>query len=242
MDLTTLLILIGIAIVLAIVVIIRRKIIIMSLIRMRYGQYSNQFVDKYKSYYKMNPFPHAAKSEMTEYLDFFNKAQDVTKIQTNIRILFDSLQVGIKVRNIVETVGNPDYFSIRKIGKHSVKIYGYDVIIFDLKAVALYFLLDDMFFLGEFTIRRDKQSFDFETISKYMKEKYSENSDVLLNKSFRIDDQENRSIFIHDDGFAVRLKYFKALENSTLTNLLEEHMKIKSSFNFTQSSSLKANY
>lgn len=241
MKLSTLLILIALILLIIILFYLRRKALILMLTARRYGYYSKQYVRKYKSFFKMNPYPHAAKSELTEYLDFYSKIK-VDKKLSNQLVLFDSQKPGTRINEMVKEVGYPDYFSIREIGNYVVDIYGYDVILFDLKAIALYFIIDKQFFLGEFTIRRDHQKVDFELLKSNLMEKYCHSADSKGDQDLLIGDREGCYIYAHDDGFAIRLKYFSRHEEGMLGVLLKEHEKIKSSFSSFSTPSSTVNF
>lgn len=228
MKLQTLLLFVGIIIAISTFIYIYRKTIPLLFVKFVYGFYSKRFVQTYKRIYNNNPFPHAAKSELIEYIGILQNEKDIPKCSTKKEINYFGHNIGERIKKLEKSEGEPDYFSIREIGKLTVRIYAYDISIYELNAVAMYFILDDIFFFGEIIVRRERQDFNVKKIITPLSVDYCINSEDQ--KELKICDPKDNKLLILDDGFSVRLKYFNLENNDALSKLFAEQELINNRF------------
>jgi hypothetical protein len=213
-----------------VILIIKGKDIRLFICEKRYGKYSSPFVKMFKRIYHANPYPHAAKSEIVEYISALREIKDVKQCNTHLTIAFGDYQSEINKINVVKDNGEPHSFSIREIGAYTIKIYGYNVSIFGMNALALYFVYKNQLFLGEYIIKRENQKVDYNYITQKMQKKYCSDSIVVQDDRFLIWDANASQILLLDDGFSVRLKYFNFENNNILNLLFAEQDKIRNAF------------
>ena len=216
--------------VIVVAAIVYRKRLALFFTQLIYGPYSRQFIRRYKKTFENNPFPHAAKSELWEYIQPVKKIVNAESpcCQTNEEISLFNYTPGTIIKKMEKAEGEPDYFSIREIGRFTVKIYGYDIDISGLEAIANYFIYNNIFFFGEIIIRRENQRFEKQEVIKKFNEKYG--VDCKPDEDALICDSGQNRIYITDDGFSLRIKYFSKKPDGILIKLYEEQEKINEQF------------
>ncbi len=207
-----------------------RKRLKLFVFRKIFGKFSPQFVKYYRTVADNNPYPRATKSEIIEHIGILRNLTEITQCQTTLSISFAKYSKGKKEIDILKDIGEPDYFTLRELGRYAIQIFGYDVSVFDKNAIALYFVYRKTLFMGEYIISREGQSVALEEVfgpllAKYCPEYTYRSEDRLL-----LRDAAGTQILIMDDGFAVRLKYFNFQDNDILDKLFAEQEKIRNNF------------
>jgi len=184
-----------------------------------HGKFSFEFIEFFKEKNLRNPLNNCIRDEITlHFLIFFKKIRNAGEFSTGRRIEFTSFPFISAYRALLKQRGKPDCINITRFQKSRVLVVGYQEIIADIKAKALYFFIDDKFALGEYFVaditRLNPQHLLHTVAGKYL------DGVVPEMDSFYITDPEGNQLNYENNGFSLSVRYISRT-NEQINSLLE---------------------
>ncbi|MBU2649494.1 MAG: hypothetical protein KKA81_01045 [Bacteroidetes bacterium] len=208
----------GIALILIILIIRYFKLFRLVYFKMAYGKYSYRYIALHKKLFVKSPFAYCIKDELDYRIILFLEAKGKSEtFETTEHISFGEQPFNCSMNDIFASKGELMCFNamMHPAMKKELRVVGFRENIFSLDMKALYYLLDNLFFMGEYV---------FKELNATSKDKLI---DLLVQKyklktkpssvPFLIRDPEERMIMFSDTGFSVQLAYMD-MKNSTISS------------------------
>jgi hypothetical protein len=196
-----------------------KKRLKLRLISLKHGKYSYQYIKQFKRYANKSPFPYCFKDDIMPYLRLSQAKRDNTEqLRTEMNLLFEETKYQTPFLLILNKYGNPDYFNAFKIKNIELRALGYQKHVFDTKAKAVFFFLNESFVMGEYIIE-DISGIDLTVIGK----KLMDQTGIKQINSFQslfVDGKNNSSIFFYENGFSLIIRY-SDLGNKQFNELIQ---------------------
>jgi len=174
------------------------------------GQYSSEYVNLFKSNDLRSPFAPCIKDEFIFHILMFLKRDPKIKVyKTTENIQFGNTSFHLKYADIFKEKGIPYCFNALTINNYEVKIMGYQDTLQSSKIKSVYFFVNDVFILGEYTFGESSVS-ESVNISQILINKYISESTKDIDEFF-IEDKNNNSIYFKDNGFERSIKYYNSI-------------------------------
>lgn len=202
------------------VLIFRFKVFITKLTK---GEYSTEYVNLFKGNDLRSPHTPCIKDEFIFHiLMFYKKTKNAKVFKTNETIQFGNTSFSLKYNEIFKLRGIPMCFNALKMGKFEIKIVGYQDFIYESKIKSIYFFINDLFILGEYSFS-DYSMAESINISDLILNKYI-NESIKNIDEFYIEDSDKNSIYFKDNGFERSVKYLNLTNKETrdIYNQLKE--------------------
>ena len=211
---TTIIILLG----LLVLALSFRKSIAIYITKLVYGEYSRQFVLKYKKITRKKPHPYCFKDDFYYHILAIHKAMTETKIyQSNKRFDFEHLDFGKNLKDTLSENSNPDCFTISEDKVPDFSVVGYKSRMFHSNEKTLLYHCSDSYFMGEFVFSSLSENTPALILEMLQKE-YNPNIEAA--KNFSIKDQDGHVLYFTDTGFFLSLKFFNT-NNDIIQKLVE---------------------
>jgi len=210
----------GIALILLILIIRYYRLFRLVYIKIVHGKYSYQYITLHKKLFVKSPFAYCIKDELDYriilFLETKGKAQT---LDTNEQISFGEQPFYSSMNEILSAKGELMCFNamMHPVMRKELRVIGFRENIFSLDMKALYYLLDNAFFMGEYVFKELNAASKDKLIDLLVK-KYSLNAKPT-SVPFLIKDPEDRMIMFSDTGFSVQLAYID-LQKSTISSLV----------------------
>lgn len=188
------------------------------------GQYSIEYVSLFKNNDLRSPFLPCIKDEFIFHILMFLKRDiKVKKYTTTENIQFGNTSFSLNYTDIFKTKGVPMCFNALKINDYVIKIIGYQDTVQDSKIKLVYYFVNDIFILGEYSFSDNSLS-ESVNISKILIDKYISESTKDIDE-FYIEDSNKNCIYFKDNGFERSVKYFNYI-NIESRKIYEELTKL----------------
>ncbi|MCD4747276.1 MAG: hypothetical protein K8R58_13340 [Bacteroidales bacterium] len=202
------------------------KRIILFLSQVIFGKYSFKFLCIYRYFKNTRPYPPSIYDELIHHIFLFkNKKNGTTNYYSYSNIQFKEASFNSSFKELIKKKGKPNYFNADIINNNSeVKIVGYKEKLFDTDIKAIYFFVDNLFFMGEYMFE-DIKKINIENLSRNILNKYI-NSYQKNKNDFYIEGANNTMIYFGDNGFSLYIKFFHT-ENQIINSYLDKVNTIK---------------
>lgn len=200
----------------------RLKIFITKLTK---GEYSTEYVNLFKGNDLRSPHLPCIKDEFIFHIMMFlKKTENVRTFKTSENIQFGNTPFSINYKDIFKRRGIPMCFNALKINDYEIKIVGYQDAVNNSKIKSIYFFVNNIFILGEYSFT-DNSVAESINISKILIKKYI-NESLSNIEEFYIEDSKNNCIHFKDNGFERSVKYFSYMNEDAekIYNELKEMM------------------
>jgi len=219
MDIKGILILAGVFILLNILAFRFRRDLKLTVIRMIYGQYSYEFLNRYKKYVVRSPFQYCFRDEFISHLLFvLSKKEEIPSYKSKKDIYFENTPYYIDYKEFMKMKGEPYCFNAF-VFEHldfEIKALGYKGLIAGSSAICAFYFMNDSFFMGEYIFKNPKTDIKSSLLDHFLSIK------ELAEDNFYIENTKNRIIHYQNTGFSVDIKYLNR-ENGTIINNLKEY-------------------
>ncbi len=187
------------------------------------GKYSLAYVSLYRKYYMKSPYTHCIKDEFVfRILSFFEKSKDTKQFKTNKTIQFGETPFFIRHNDFIKTFGKPYCFNTYLIqpSNNTLKIIGYKEQMLNTDMKALYYFIDNTFFMGEYVFKEITHE-TINEISNLLQKKYLDDKLTEGTDDFYIENKDTMIYFSYT-GFALILGYY-CRKDTQINNILEEY-------------------
>lgn len=188
------------------------------------GKYSLAYVSLYKKYYMKSPYAHCIKDEFIfRIFSFFEKSKDTKQFKTNKTIQFGETPFLVRYNDFNKTFGKPYCFNIYLIqpSDKKLKILGHKEQMYNTDMKALYYFIDNEFFMGEYVFKEINNE-TINKISNLLQKKYLDDILTEGTDDFYIEDKDNTIIYFSYTGFSLILRYYYR-KDTQINNILEEY-------------------
>lgn len=206
----------GVAVLLIILIYRFRKMIILTFLRLIYGQYSYEFLSTYKRFFVRSPFQYCFRDDFISHLLFvLSKKDEIPTYKSQKDIYFENTPYFIHYKEFLKQRGNPYCFNAFVFHQYDfeIKALGYQGNIAGSKAVTLFYFMNDSFFMGEYIFKNPKTDVKTSLINQFL-----DNTQVM-GDNFYIENSRNRIIHYQDTGFTVDIKYLDKEDENIINNL-----------------------
>ena len=185
---------------------LHKKRITLYLTRILFGNYSYQYVTRYKAYVLRSPYPPCISEDlMVRCFHFIDIGPKTKSYATKTPISFGSFSFFEKFATIKNKT-QPDYFNIYKLSDTTtVKIIGYKAEMLGDEIREIYYFMNDIFFMGEYSFS-DGSEFTNKKLVEMLTSKYNING-VEKDREFYIKDTEESLIYFNNNGFSTSIQY-----------------------------------
>ena len=190
------------------------------LISVMKGKYSLQYVNLFKKNNLRSPFTPCIKDEFIFHvLMFLLKSPRAKSFKTSNNIQFGNIPFTTTYKEVFLNKGIPYCFNSMMVGKHEIKVVGYQELVNKTKFKSIYFFINDKFCVGEYLFS-EVGKVESLNISKILMKKYITDSIDQI-EEFYIDDVSGNVIYSRDNGFETSIKYCN-FGNSEVKDILFE--------------------
>ncbi len=223
MNSESLLILASIALVIIFSLIRFRKMVRIHLIRLIYGKYSLEYDKHFKRIFIRSPFQHCFREEFIQRVYFIlDQKGKTTRYKSEAEITFENLPFKADFKKFITERGEPDCYNIFSFQKPSfiIKAAGYHQEVSGVKALVVYYFMDDSFFMGEYTFRNS-----FPKVKNTFIKHFFPLNGIQVDNFY----VENDSKIIHfkDSGFSIDIRYLDKEDTHVIHNLKSYYDQIK---------------
>jgi hypothetical protein len=202
---------------------VNRRIIILSIIRSLFGNYSYEYVSHHKKYYAKNPFPPCIKEDLKMHcFNFIDINTDKPQFDSKSAIGFGSFPFDTE---FVKVKGGiiPNCFNIYRLSeKDTIKIIGMKTEILGLETKELYYFMNDKYFMGEYSFSDVSEASNIKLISM-LASKY-EIDEAYAKESFYVRDDKKALICYENNGFSISIQYIN-LGNPQINEVWDKYFK-----------------
>ncbi|MCF8378303.1 MAG: hypothetical protein K9H49_01925 [Bacteroidales bacterium] len=205
----TLVFLIIVAAILLVLFIANRARLHLFFTKLFYGTNSNNYFRNLNRYFGELPYPDAIKFDPIYFMKSFYKKSDQPYFQSEKEILFNEIDLGTNYPGFLKKMGSPSYVTIRRKKEEGVEVfvYGFKRKVYEYDAAILYFFSGDLFLMGQYIFKREKQEISPDDINQKLKSKYLSEENNSQTK-YTIKGSNKTLIDFEDNGFAVTMSYF----------------------------------
>jgi hypothetical protein len=197
-----------------------RKALSLYLIKAVYGKYSYEYLSTFKRLFIRSPFQYCFRDEFIAHVLFVLDIKDEVPVyKTSRQINFENLPFFTDYKEFLKINGDPDCFNAFSFSNPDfiIKVAGYQEIIGGQKGTAVYYFIDDLFFMGEYIFKRDKAMVMQECIRPYV------DPTRISADNFYIINTQDRIVHYQDTGFSVDIKYLSREDRRILETLKSYH-------------------
>lgn len=198
------------------------------------GKYSLAYISLYKKYYMKSPHAKCIKDEFIfRIFSFFEKSKDTKRFKTNKTIQFGETPFLVRYNDLIKTFGKPHCFNIYLIqpSDNKLKIIGKKEQKYNTDLKALYYFIDNTFFMGEYVFKEIAHE-TINKISNLLQKKYLDDILTEGTDDFYIEDKDNTIIYFSYTGFSLNLRYY-CRKDTQINNIVEKY--------FTETSTISGN-
>lgn len=208
------------SIVFVIILIFFRKSFYLLIASIIHGRFSQGYVNLYRKLMLSHPFPQSIKDDVINHiLEFFQADLKRKEYETSEIIEFLSFKYGSSPKKLLRVKKRPDSFYVSSVHGHEIKIIGYIENLFGGEAKALFYFINDKFFMGEYNFA-EINSINPALISKLICEKYKIASTVK-DQDFIINSTQGARLSYINTGFSLMIRYFNINEPIVANNVNE---------------------
>lgn len=179
------------------------------------GKFSVEYVELFKNNQVRSPFSPCIKDEFVSHIIMFlQKEENVKVFKTNENIQFGNTLFSAKYDEVFKREGTPSCFNALRINDYKITIIGYHNTIQGSKIKSIYYFVNDIFILGEYSFS-DTSLIESINISKLIIDKYLTESTKDLDK-FYIEDSNKNAIYFRDNGFDLCVTYFNNTDKNAI--------------------------
>jgi len=183
-----------------------RQSIYVFVIKTVYGEYSYEFIQKFKKLTNRKPHPYCFKDDFYYHFLALKKAQNSPDIyQSKDAFSFGDNQLDMEFNDLILEKGKPDCFTHSNEKNVPVKVVGYKSMMFHSKEKTLFYFYDKTHFMCEYVfsdLAEDTAKIITETLSNDL------GLDIKYAKNFTIKDPTGNYLYFTDTGFFLSLKFF----------------------------------
>ncbi|MBN3033958.1 MAG: hypothetical protein JW861_00080 [Bacteroidales bacterium] len=196
----------GLAIML-IIGLVYRRLLILKIYRILFGPFSAQYVLKFRKTLNSNPYPYCIRENvLTGCHAFYVPNISAKRFHTQDEIVFEKISPGTHFNQVQKYRGKPRCFNIQKAGHAIISVAGFDKEICGRNGKALLFFLKDKFIMGEYIIEPSDDH-----ITRKISEAIRREHKTTMTGDcdhFYITDDNGNSIYFHENGFSLSIKYY----------------------------------
>jgi len=203
-------------IILAIVAFRFRKQIGLIVIRLMYGIYSYEYLTTFKKLYIRSPFQYCFRDEFIAHMLFIlDIRKDVPLFKTTREISFEGLPFFTDYRDFMKMKGEPYCFNAFSFTDpdFTIKVAGYQETVEGHKATAVFYFIDELFFMGEYIFKRENGKAKEQCIGHYLDIR------TLSEENFYIINTQDRIIHFQDTGFSTDIKFLSREDRNIIETL-----------------------
>lgn len=183
-----------------------RRSISLYIIKKIYGEYSKNFVLKYKKITRKKPHPYCFKDDFYYHILAMPKAISCQNQYISDKIFdFDHMDFGKEFKTNLAENGRPDCFTLSEDPGVDLKVVGYKSRMFHSNEKTLLYHCKEEYFMGEYvftSLANDTSDLIIEMLQKQF------NSNIKHAKNFTISDPNGNYLYFTDTGFFLSLKFF----------------------------------
>jgi hypothetical protein len=223
MDFKGIIIGFGILIILLILAVRFRRAIILTLIRMIYGQFSYEFFHIYKKYFVRSPYQYCFRDEFIAHLRFVvSKKEEIPSFKSGKEIYFENTPYFSNYKDLLKKKGTPYCFNAFAFNQPDfvIKVLGYQATIAGSKAILVFYFMNDSFFMGEYIFKNPKNDIKSSLTDHFLEMKN------LSGDNFYIENSKDRIIHYQNTGFTIDIKYLNKENKAIIENLKQYYTKV----------------
>ena len=192
----------------------------LSITKILHGSNSTNYFKLLNKYFGELPFPEAIKFDPVYFMQSFLKKNSIPVYNSSIPVTFNEIDPGSIQNGFLKKFGNPNYVTIKEKDVEGIEIFifGFKRKIYDYNGALLYFFAGNLFLMGQYIFKREKQKVFPEKITKILSEIYLKGN-TINEKKYIIKGSNNTLISVEDDGFALTMTYFNP-EKKIIRNIL----------------------
>lgn len=222
-------IIISIAAFILLMFLVFRQSIIVFVLRTVYGEYSHQYIQKFKQLTNRKPHPYCFKDDFYYHILALRKAQHCPAVyQSKDPFSFEGndfeTDFEMEFDDILLKKGKPDCFTFSDEKEIALKVVGYKSMMFHSKEKTLFYFCGKRHFITEYVfsgLASDTANLIIKTLSDDL------GIDIKYAKNFTIVDPSGNYLYFTDTGFFLSLKFFN-INNKAVQNILgHTDMKMK---------------
>jgi hypothetical protein len=209
----------GIIVLVLILVVLFRKELALTFIRMIYGQFSFEFYHLYKRFYIRSPHQYCFRDEFIAHLQFVISKKNGLPCYKSVKdIYFESTPYFINYPDLLKKKGAPHCFNAFAFSDPDfiIKAIGYQAIISGSKAVLVFYFMNDSFFMGEYIFKNPKNDIKTSLMAHFI------GNEDISSDNFYIENSKGCIIHFQDTGFSIDIKYL-TIENQAVIETLDQY-------------------
>lgn len=183
---------------------------------MVYGQYSYEFLSTFKRYYIRSPFQYCFRDDFISHLLYVINRKDNVPAYTSLKdIYFENTHYFVGYKELMKKKGAPCCFNAFVFDQFEfeIKAIGYKETVAGSKATALFYFMNDSFFMGEYIFKKPVTD-----IKSSLAEHFLERKGIEAD-NFYIENSSKKIIHYQDTGFSVDIKYLCLEDQHIISNL-----------------------
>jgi len=183
-----------------------RKSLTLLIFKLIYGEYSKNYVLKFKRFTRKKPHPYCFKDDFYYHILSIPKAVNCeVQYQSNKVFDFDHLDFSNDFKKNLNENGKPDCFTISEEKGVDLSVIGYKSRMFHSNEKTLLYHCKDQYFMGEyvFSSLADETS---DMIINLLQKQF--NAEIQHAKNFAVSDAKGNYLYFTDTGFYLSLKFF----------------------------------
>ena len=193
-----------------------RKIFILKYLKIFKGKYSYEYLARYKHYFIRSPYQYCFREEFIQHLRIIlNKDKVYPTHHSEKDILFEDMPYSTGIKPFMRQRSRPDCVNTFKYADPGfvIKALGYQEEKFGEKVTAVYYFMNDIFFMGEYIFKHSSSKLREKILEDYM------SMAPGIQDQFYIHNSRERIIHFHDNGFAINIKYISREDPVVMENL-----------------------
>ncbi len=210
----------AILILLLIIILSYRRGIILIITRLIYGKYSYNFLHTFKRYFIRSPFQYCFRDEFVAHVLFIlDKRLDLPSFKSEQNIDFENVMFFTPFRELLKIKGEPYCFNAFAFQNPDfiIKSVGYHQNISGNKVIAVFYFMDDLFFMGEYIFKKSRPIVKEAITRRYL------NGAMHETDNFYIENTRDRIIHYHDTGFTIDVKFLSRENKEIISRLKNYH-------------------
>lgn len=172
-----------------------------------YGKYSSEFIIRFKSLTKTNPYPYCLKAELFQHLCLFrDRKPEYGSYYYQGQIKPAGVELGIPFRIFLNSSKEFDCFNIVELDKNEVLIAGKQSVFYGVEALVRFYFLKGRLFKVDYLYRNITRTTMKKILGEFKNSMSVENDET--HDTFYIE-CDNCSIYAGDDGFSLMIKFLE---------------------------------
>lgn len=201
-----------------------RKRVFLSFVRIIFGKYSVQYQNYFKKRSLRNPFKHCVRDEiLSRVRPLIEGSSKVPHLKTKSKIWFETQPFGSNFGAIVESYGDPSCFNAVKFDNPDfvIKIAGFPSKSLGKGVTALFYFIDDEFFMGEYLVKEETEF--LQALNVFLENSFEVDLSTISDK-FMIKNTTDQLVYCHNNGFETGAKFLD-LESTEIAKLVKQYWK-----------------